>query len=59
MQPRPRAETLGPVEPSLRRSMMALPEKAADGAATSVDMRLPDYRDKLDNAECLVHIIEQ
>src|SRR6516164_934735 len=60
MQPRPMAETAGPVEPNLRCSMMALLEIAADAAALhGVDMRRFDCADKLDNPERLVHYSEQ
>jgi hypothetical protein len=52
MAPSPMADTVGPVDPSVRFSMMGLLKMAAGNAANDeTDMRLLDCDYKIDNSK--------
>ena len=52
MQPRPMADTVGPVEPSVRFSMTTLLEmRRGDAVNDEADMRLFDCNYKMDNCK--------
>jgi hypothetical protein len=54
------ADTVGPLEPSVRFSMTGLLRDGGGNAANDEpDMRLFDYDNKIDNYKQLVHYIEQ